>query len=79
MPHIEISQDLFHEIQQVLPATGSADQFVSEAVREKLAHQLSSQSRVAEFTQLSEISRRAMEDRGITEEDILADFDQQRQ
>lgn len=71
MPHVEIPQDLFQQIQLALPVSGSADQFVSQAVREKLA----SEQRREEFMKLVAKNREAMIERGLTEEEILADFD----
>jgi len=67
MPHVDIPQDLFQQIQQVLPASKSADQFITQAVREKLA----SDQRSEEFLRLSDITRQAMLESGLTEEKLL--------
>ncbi len=74
MPHVEIPQDLFQQIQQALPASGTTDQFVSQAVREKLA----GEQRREEFFRLSDITRQAMVQQGLTEDEILEDFESQR-
>jgi len=74
MPHVDIPQDLFQQIQQVLPASKSTDQFITQAVREKLA----SNERREEFLRLSDITRQAMLERGLTEEELLDDFEKQR-
>ena len=74
MPPIDIPTDLFQQIQQALPASGDTGQFVQQAVREKLA----GQQRKAEFFQLSDLTRQALEERGISEADLLEDFDKQR-
>lgn len=71
MPHVEIPQDLFQQIQAALPVSGSPDQFVSQAVREKLAKE----EQREEFMRLVAKNREAMVKQGLTEEDILADFD----
>ena len=39
MPHVEIPSELFQQIQASVPAGGSVDAFVREAVRKKLADQ----------------------------------------
>lgn len=39
MPHVEIPGDLFQQIQASVPAGGSVDAFVREAVRTKLSVQ----------------------------------------
>ena len=45
MPQIEIPQTLFEQIETVVPANGSPEEFVVQAVREKL----SSEARKSEF------------------------------
>lgn len=74
MPQVDIPQELFQQIQAALPMSTSPDQFVSQAVREKLAKQ----EQREEFMRLSDITKQAMATRGITEEDLLADFERQR-
>jgi uncharacterized protein YjiS (DUF1127 family) len=74
MPHVDIPQDLFQQIQQVLPPSESADAFVHQAVREKIAWK----ERREEFLRLTDITRQALEERGLTEEDILEDFEKHR-
>jgi hypothetical protein len=63
------------EIQKVLPASVTPDEFVLAAVREKL----SVDERRNEFYALSEQARRAMAERGLTESEILAEFESSRQ
>ncbi len=74
MPQVEISQDLFQQVQQALPVSGSPDQFISQAVREKL----DKQQQREEFLRLTDITKQAMIEQGLTEEEILADFESQR-
>jgi hypothetical protein len=75
MPQVEIPLDLFQQIQAALPTSGgSPDQFVSQAVQEKL----DKQGQREEFMRLSDITRHALAARGVTEEEILADFERQR-
>ena len=71
MAQITIGDDLLTQIQRTLPASVSADRFVEEAVREKLAVE----ERRAEFYRLSEETRRRMEEKGISESEILGDFE----
>ena len=74
MPHIEIPSDLLQQIESVLPPSTSVDGFVREAVREKIAWT----DRRKDFIHLSDQVRHAMEDRGLTEQEILDDFEQHR-
>jgi hypothetical protein len=71
MPQVEIPQDLFQQIQAALPVSTSPDQFVSQAVQEKL----DKQAQREEFLRLSEKNREAMIKQGLTEEQFLANFD----
>jgi hypothetical protein len=72
MPQVEIPLDLFQQIQAALPTSGgSPDQFVSQAVQEKL----DKQDQREEFLRLSDKNREAMIKQGLTEEQVLADFD----
>ncbi len=74
MPHVDIPQDLFQQIQQVIPPTGNTEQFIAQAVREKLAEN----KRREEFLRLSDITKQAMLERGLTEEELLEDFEKHR-
>ena len=71
MPQIHISQALFEQIEKLLPEAMSLDDFVLEAVHEKL----SSEDRKQEFYRLSDQTRAAMAERGVAEVDVLADFE----
>ena len=71
MAQITIGDDLLTQVQRTLPASVSVDRFVEEAVREKLAVE----ERRAEFYRLSEETRRRMEEKGISESEILGDFE----
>ena len=71
MAQITIADDLFERIERALPESASTDGFVGEAVREKLAVQ----ERRAEFYRLSEETRRRMDEKGISESEILGDFE----
>ena len=74
MPHVHIPQSLFEQIERVFPATTSPDDFVVQAVREKL----SEESRKGEFYRLSNETRAAMTAKGLTAADILAELDASR-
>ncbi len=74
MPHVDIPQDLFQQIQQVIPPSGNTEQFIAQAVREKLA----SNEQREEFLRLSDITKQAMLERGLTEEELLEDFEKRR-
>jgi hypothetical protein len=74
MPHVDIPQDLFQQILQVLPPSGNTEQFIAQAVREKLA----SNEQREEFLRLSDITKQAMLERGLTEEELLEDFEERR-
>ena len=71
MAQITIADELLERIERALPESASTDGFVEEAVREKLA----AQERRTEFYQLSEETRRRMDEKGIREEEILGDFE----
>jgi hypothetical protein len=75
MPQIDIPQSLFEQIERVVPTAISAEEFVVQAVREKL----SSEGRKYEFYRLSDDTRRAMAAKGLTEADVLADFEAARE
>jgi hypothetical protein len=74
MTQISIPDSLFQQIEQARTPAVSADEFVQEAVREKLA----SERKREEFRQLTAGIRQAMLEKGLTEDEILADFDVQR-
>ena len=74
MHEIQIPETLFDDIQSVLPAAASTDDFIRQAIREKL----SSEVRKREFQETSEETRVAMKEKGLTEADILADFESSR-
>ncbi len=71
MPQVEIPQTLFERIETVVPRNGSPEEFVAQAIREKL----SSEERKGEFYRLSDATRAAMIAKGLTEADVLADFE----
>jgi len=74
MPHVDIPQDLFQQIQQMLPACENTDQFIQAAVREKIAWK----ERSNEFRKMSDLTKQAMLERGLTEEELLEDFEKHR-
>jgi hypothetical protein len=71
MPQVELPAELFQQITHNIPTGGSVDDFVREAVERKLADD---QCR-KEFFRLSDQMRAAMLEQGLTEEELLADFD----
>jgi hypothetical protein len=75
MPQIQIPQSLFDQIETVVPTTTSPEEFVVQAVREKLSWE----SRKQEFYRLSGETRAAMAAKGLSEADVLADFEATRQ
>jgi len=71
MSQIQIPDTLLQQI-EAAGLTGSAvDEFVQQAVCEKLNWE----ARREEFRRISSRVREAMHDKGLTEEEILADFD----
>jgi|WetSurMetagenome_2_1015567.scaffolds.fasta_scaffold1706437_1 hypothetical protein len=70
MPQVHIPDTLFHRIEEFLPGTISADEFVVEAVREKLTLE----DHKKEFFRLSGQTRAAMDEKGLTVSEILAEF-----
>jgi hypothetical protein len=68
---VNIPDTLAREIERVVPAPRSPEDFVLEAVREKLSWE----DRKREFCRLSDETRAAMVARGLTEADILRDFE----
>jgi hypothetical protein len=74
MSHVQIPDTLLQQI-HTAGVTGSAvDEFVQQAVREKLHEE----ERRKEFHLLTAKIREAMLAKGLTEEDILSDFEKQR-
>ncbi len=71
MPQIDLPQDLFQQIDATRPPTVSTSEFVAVAVREKLEKE----RRAEEFLRLVEGNRQAMLAQGLTEEDVIADFE----
>jgi hypothetical protein len=74
MAQIQIPDAVFREIERILPNTVSADEFVVQAVREKLTFE----DHKKEFERLSDRTRAAMANKGLTESDILAEFESAR-
>ncbi|MFM9964702.1 MAG: hypothetical protein ACKV2Q_26145 [Planctomycetaceae bacterium] len=70
MAVITISDELLERVEQSRPSLSTAE-FVADAVREKLAWQ----ERRSEFFRLSDETRRQLDKQGISEAEILGDFD----
>jgi hypothetical protein len=75
MAQISIADDLLERVESARSESVSAEQFVADAVREKLAWQENS----TEFFRLSDQTRRMMDAKGITETEILRDFESSRE
>ena len=71
MVQIGIPEDVFEGIKKVAPDSVSPDAYVTEVLRAKLA----SEERKKEFYQLSDENRAAMVREGVSEEEILKDFE----
>lgn len=71
MPQIDISQALLQQIDDTRPPAVSTSEFVAIAVREKLEKE----RRAEELLRLVESNRQAMLAQGLTEEDVIADFE----
>ncbi len=71
MAEITLPDELLEQVERALPESVSADEYVADAVREKLGWQ----QRKAEFFRLSDGTRRLMEENGISETELLADFE----
>lgn len=67
---VDIPDRLASEIERLIPSPRSPEDFVLEAVREKLSWE----DRRREFCRLSDETRAAMAAKGLTEADILRDF-----
>ncbi len=74
MPQVNIPDALFREVERVLPNAISPDEFIVTAVREKLTFEGQKQ----EFYRLSNRTREAMAAKGLTESDILREFESAR-
>ncbi len=68
---VNIPDTLAAEIERLVPAPSSPEDFVVEAVREKLSWE----DRRREFGRLSDETRAAMVAKGLSEADILKDFE----
>jgi len=71
MPDVHIPQSLFDQIERVVPAATSPNDFVVQAVQEKLSWE----GRKGEFYRLSNETRAAMDAKGLSEAAILAEFE----
>jgi metal-responsive CopG/Arc/MetJ family transcriptional regulator len=71
MAAITLPDELLQKLEQVLPESISAEEFVADAVREKLAFH----RRKTEFYRLSDETRRRMIEHGCSEAEIMSDFD----
>ena len=74
MPVVDLPPDLIEKIEHRLSNTGSVDEFVRDAIEQKL----DDVERRNEFHRLTAKIREAMLAKGLTEEEILADFEQHR-
>src|SRR5688500_4542912 len=74
MSQVFIPDILIHQIEAAGATGGAVAEFVQEAVREKLA----ADERRREFFRLSSQVREAMLAQGLTEEELLADFEMHR-
>jgi hypothetical protein len=75
MATIAIPDELLKQVAAIRPESVSTEEFVADAVRTKLAWQ----SRRAEFFRLSDETRQAMQKKGLSETELLADFEGFRQ
>ena len=73
--HISIADELLEQVEKARPGSVSAEEFVADAVRQKLAWQ----ERKAEFYRLSDETRRMMDAKRITEVEILTEFEASRE
>jgi hypothetical protein len=71
MAQVHIPDSLLQEIERISPPLHSADEFVVQAVREKL----SLEERKGEFYRLSDENRAAIDAQGVTETAVLEDFE----
>ena len=71
MSHVDLPESLLQQIQAAGLTGGAIDEFVQQAVREKLR----AEERRKEFVRLSDQMREAMLEEGLTEEQLLAEFE----
>ena len=71
MPQVEIPDVVFQQIEQLRPESQSAADFVLHAIQDRLAWE----DRKREFCRLSDETRRPLSKQGISEADVLADFE----
>ena len=75
MGKINIEDELLQQVEQARPDSVSTEEFVADAVRKKLAWQ----ARKDEFYRLSDDTRRLLDEKGISESEVLADFEASRE
>lgn len=75
MPQVEIPDVVFQQIEQLRPESQSAADFVLHAIQDRLAWEDGKR----EFYRLSDETRRSLSKQGITEADVLADFESSRE
>ena len=79
MLQIQLPDSLLHEIEAAGVAGSGVDAFVHQAIREKLAAaKLTPDERRNRFFRLSDEMRAAMHEQGLTEEQLLSEFDARR-
>lgn len=71
MAQISIADELLNKVENSLSDSVSAEQFVADAVREKLAWH----EKQTEFYELSDETHQLMQAKGIAEAEILSDFE----
>jgi hypothetical protein len=74
MAQIHIPESLLSAIERILPPSVSVEDFILQAVREKLAFE----DQKREFYRLSDRIDLAMTEQGLSEADILRDFESHR-
>lgn len=74
MPQVNIPDGLYEEIQKALCGEASPSDFIVQAVRDKLSFE----GQKREFYQLTVSVRAGMIEQGLSEEDMLADFEMSR-
>ena len=74
MPQVDIPDVVFQQIEQRRPESQSAADFVLDAIQDRLAWE----DRKREFCRLSDETRRLLSQQGISEADVLADFESSR-
>jgi metal-responsive CopG/Arc/MetJ family transcriptional regulator len=71
MAEITIPDELLERVERAVPEAVSTEEFVADAVRDKLAWQ----QRKAELYRLSDETRQRMDEKGVSEADLLRDFE----